>query len=64
MLVFEVGGGLELEIAPRTFLRLDIGDRAVKYPGPAFDENLQFQDDDFFGHDLRFAIGGGFRFGN
>ena len=46
----------------RTFLRVDVADRILKYPGPTFDANFERRDEGFFGHALRFTIGGGVRF--
>jgi len=45
----DAGGGLEIQTTPRTFVRVDGGDRLLRYPG-------------FFGHDVRLAAGGGLRF--
>ena len=58
----DLGGGVEFLPAGRTFLRLDIGDRLMRYPGPAFDHNLTLQSDAFFSNDFRFSVGGGVRF--
>ena len=62
LFALDVGGGLEFFPSSGTFLRLDAGDRAVRYPGPAIDENGTTRDDAFFSHDFRFSIGGGWRF--
>src|SRR5262245_36156849 len=58
----DIGGGVEVSTTARTFVRVDAGDRAIRYPGPAFDANRRVRSDPFFGHDFRFAAGGGFRF--
>jgi hypothetical protein len=58
----DVGGGVEIEATPRTFVRVDAGDRLLRYPGPAFDGSRQVHSEAFFGHDIRVAVGGGFRF--
>ena len=58
----DLGGGVEILATPRSFIRLDVGDRLVKYPGPVIDGEGTVRDDSFFGHDLRFQVGGGFRF--
>jgi hypothetical protein len=59
---FDIGGGVDVDITPRTFVRVEAGNRMLKYPGPVFDgENLQ-QDESFYGHALRFAAGAGVRF--
>ena len=62
MFALDVGGGVEVQMTPRTLLRVDVGDRLVRYPGPAFDSNREVHDDDFFGHDVRVAVGAGVRF--
>jgi hypothetical protein len=62
VLALDYGGGLEWFPAGRTFLRVDLGNRLVRYPGPAFDANGEVHDDAFSGHDFRFAIGGGVGF--
>ena len=59
---FDIGGGLEVFATQRTFVRVDAGDRLLKYPGPVFAKNLTRQDDGFFSHDFRFAAGAGLRF--
>lgn len=60
--VFDLGGGVEVSTTQRTFLRVEAGDRLVKYPGPVIDNDRMVQDDSFFGHDFRFAVGAGLRF--
>jgi hypothetical protein len=62
MPAFEIGGGVQVRTTQTTFLRFDVADRIVEYPGPAFGPNLELRDDAFFGHAVRFTIGGGFRF--
>jgi hypothetical protein len=58
----DIGGGVEFQTTDRTFVRVDAGDRAVRYPGPAIDSAGSLKDDSFFSHDFRFQIGGGVRF--
>jgi hypothetical protein len=58
----DIGGGLELFPTARTFVRLDAGDRMVRYPGPALGSNGMVREEAFFSHDFRFAIGAGVRF--
>jgi hypothetical protein len=58
----DVGGGVELALSRRVFGRFDVGDRLVRYPGPAFDRRNARRDEAFVGHDLRAAAGVGFRF--
>jgi hypothetical protein len=57
----DVGGGIELFAGPRTFIRVDAGDRLMKYPGPSFRDGRVAQDD-FFSHDFRMSAGVGVRF--
>jgi hypothetical protein len=59
---FDVGGGIDVDVTPRTFVRIEGGDRMLKYPGPAFDGENVRQDDSFYGHGFRFAAGAGVRF--
>lgn len=58
----DLGGGIELFPAGRTSLRVDVGDRLVRYPGPASDGNAMAREAAFFSHDFRFGIGAGLRF--
>ncbi len=58
----DVGGGVEWLPSDRIVIRVDAGDRAVRYPGPVIDRDGTVRDDTFFGHDFRFTIGGGVRF--
>jgi hypothetical protein len=62
LLDYELGGGLELFPSRGSFVRVEVGDRAVRYPGPARDTEGTLHQDSFFGHDLRFAAGAGLRF--
>ena len=57
---FDFGGGFEV-LTPRTFVRLEIGDRLLKYPGPALTRG-GVHNDSFFSHDLRLGAGAGLRF--
>jgi hypothetical protein len=59
---FDIGGGLELFPSARTFVRLDIGDRVLKYPGTVLDNKGVVRSDAFLSHDFRFAAGAGLRF--
>ena len=58
----DVGGGIEFQTSDRTFVRVDIGDRAVRYPSPVLDNDGTAREDAFFSHDLRIQIGGGIAF--
>ena len=57
----DVGGGVELFTASRTFVRIDAGDRMLKYPGPSFRRGRVAQDD-FFSHDFSVSAGAGVTF--
>jgi hypothetical protein len=63
LFALDVGGGVAITLTPRTFLRVDLGDRLVRYPGPVFEmDPRRIHKDAFFGHDFRFATGAGLRF--
>lgn len=62
LFALDFGGGVEYQTTDRTFVRVDVGDRAVKYPGPVIDNEGTVRNDAFFSHDLRFQIGGGVQF--
>jgi hypothetical protein len=58
--IFDVGGGVEVFTGDRTFIRVDTGDRMVRYPGPSFVDGLRLRrDGGFLGHDFRVSFGGG-----
>lgn len=59
---FELGGGVEIDATARSFVRVDVTDRLIEYPGPALREDFQRVDEAFWGHALRFTFGAGFRF--
>lgn len=61
VLAVDIGGGVEIAATRNGFVRADVGDRLVRYPGPVFDPG-GVRDAAFFGHDFRFAIGAGMRF--
>jgi len=58
----DLGGGVEIFTTARTFVRVDAGDRLVKYPGPALSAGRNVPTDGFFSHDFRVAAGAGLRF--
>jgi hypothetical protein len=58
----DLGGGIDIATTSRTFVRVDLGDRLVRYPGPAFDSDRMIREDSFFAHEFRFAAGAGVRF--
>ena len=62
LLAIDVGGGVDISTSRRTFARVDVGDRMLRYPGPAFDADRVVRDGSFFVHEFRFAAGGGVRF--
>jgi hypothetical protein len=41
---------------------VDLGDRLLRYPAPAFDGRGQVHQESFSDHDFRFATGVGVRF--
>jgi hypothetical protein len=61
LFALDIGGGVEVFTTRRTFLRVDAGDRLLRYPGPVFRDGTA-EEDGFFSHDFRFAVGGGLRF--
>jgi hypothetical protein len=58
----DLGGGIDIATTERTFVRVDLGDRLVRYPGPVFDSDRMIHEDAFFAHEFRFAAGAGVRF--
>jgi hypothetical protein len=59
---FDVGGGVEILATQRTFVRLDAGDRLLRYPAPALARRGEARSGAFVGHDFRFAAGACLRF--
>jgi hypothetical protein len=59
---FDLGGGLELFASRQTYVRVELGDRLLRYPGPALDTHGRARDQAFFDQDFRFAAGAGLRF--
>jgi hypothetical protein len=63
LFALDAGGGVEVALTPRTFVRVDLGDRLVRYPGPVFETDpRRIRERSFFGHDFRVATGAGLRF--
>jgi hypothetical protein len=62
LFVLDIGAGIEVHTPGHTFVRLDLGDQMVTFPGPARDRDNKVHDDDYVRHELRVAIGGGWRF--
>lgn len=61
LFAFDVGGGVEVLVTRKTFVRVDAGDRLLRYSRPAIVSSTA-RNDGFFSHDFRFAAGGGLRF--
>ena len=59
---FDLGGGVDVLAGERLVVRIDAGDRLLKYPGPVFDEDRNIRNESFFSHDLRLAAGVAIRF--
>lgn len=61
LFALDLGGGVELFPASRAVVRVDVGDRILKYPGPSF-RNGRATQDSFYSHDFRLSAGAGVRF--
>ena len=59
---YEIGGGVAVDMTDRTFVRVDVADRILKYPGPTLDSNFERRDEGFLGHAVRITLGAGFKF--
>jgi hypothetical protein len=62
LFALDIGGGVEVYVTPKTFVRVDAGDLLMKYPGPVFDNASTPREGGFFSHNFRFAAGAGWRF--
>jgi hypothetical protein len=62
VLAVDLGGGIEFFPTRRSLVRVDVGDRALRFSGPAFDRDGTVHDTAFFSHALRLSIGAGVRF--
>lgn len=62
LLALDAGGGVEWPANGSPFVRLDAGDRLIRYPGPAFSRDRRAHEGAFVGHDVRVALGAGVRF--
>ncbi len=59
---YVIGGGLDIDATSRTFIRVDVTDRILRYPGPTIVSNFEIRDEGFLGHAVRITIGAGLRF--
>ncbi len=62
LFALDVGGGVEWLSPGRTFVRVDAGDRIVRYPVPTIDSSGTIHRDALSSHDLRLSVGAGLRF--
>ena len=62
LFALDVGGGVEWQSSGRAYVRLDAGDRIVRYPVPTIDSRGTIQRESLSSHDLRFSVGAGLRF--
>lgn len=62
LFALDLGGGIEWFRPGRPFVRVDVGDRIVRYPSPVIDKEGVVRDSPFISHDARFGIGFGVRF--
>lgn len=62
LFALDAGGGVELFPSERILVRIDLGDRLLKYPGPSFRSGGRAAQEPFFSHDVRFSAGAGVRF--
>jgi hypothetical protein len=62
LLALDIGGGVEISAGRQTFVRIDVGDLLLRYPGPVFDSNRVIRRERFFSHGFRLAAGAGVRF--
>jgi hypothetical protein len=58
----DVGGGVEYFPAERFVIRVDVGDRVLRYSRPALDHSGGVRDDGSFSHGFRLSLGAGARF--
>jgi hypothetical protein len=56
------GAGLELLPGERLVIRAEVGDLLLKYPGPAFDKDMEVFEDSLWSHNLRATASVGIRF--
>jgi len=59
---FQAGAGFEGKVGERALVRIEIGDRLVRMPGPSFDARREARLEDFWSHELRLSVGAAFLF--
>jgi hypothetical protein len=57
----DIGGGVDVLAAHGTFVRVDAGDRLVRYPGPVYSQRT-VRNGPFVSHELRLAASAGVLF--
>ena len=62
MPAIEIGGGVQFDVASRTFARVDVSGRWLRYPGPSFSTFPALREGEFWGAGLRLSFGAGVRF--
>jgi hypothetical protein len=62
MPAYEIGGGVVVDATSRVFVRADLADRILKYPGPTLRADFTRNDEGFLGHALRLTFATGVRF--
>lgn len=62
LVALDAGAGIDITTTARTFVRVDLGDRMLRYPGPVFDADRDIQQQAFVSHEFRFTTGVGLRF--
>lgn len=59
----EIGGGVQVDVASRTFARADIAGRWLRYPGPSFRSVPTVrEEEEFWGSGVRLSFSAGMRF--
>ena len=59
----DAGAGVEVGGSRGAFLRLDVGNRMIRYPGPVLETApSRIRERSFFDHDLRFSLSAGVQF--
>jgi hypothetical protein len=58
----DLGGGVDVSVTDRSFFRLNVSGRAVRYEGPVLSSGFTAHDENFWSTGLRISAGGGWRF--